>query len=198
MNHRKKIVSILVVILWAQIFSQTTTYSPLQKIPLTGYVAPDIKMGLVNEEFGYFLGGEAGLVLLDQYTLGAGVYGLAPGTPADGLHKKHEVHLNYWGGFLEYTFVPYELVHGGFRVFLGPGILDLDGISAKSDPILVFEPAWFFEGNLNRYIQIGWGFSYRAVFGSDEDSYLNTWWSDSHFATNFRIKFGKFKIDYDP
>jgi len=163
------------------------------EIALSGYIGPVTKYTFLNSEFGFLLGGRGGLLVNHVFSVGAGGYSLINRVDAD--HPKgEEMDFMYGGVTLDWMFVPFETVHGGFTCLFGKGYINLNKGDKPTERFFVIEPEWFFQGNVTSFLQIDLGFSYRWAF--DVDSYISSWWQTSQAAVNLMVKFGKFKIDY--
>jgi hypothetical protein len=163
---------------------------------ISGFIGPDYRFTSINHEWSHQLGVKTGLVLNHHFVVGAAAYGLANDVLADVPHNRDLIY-NYGGLLLEWIILPFERTHGVFSLFIGEGIIDIDNENAAGDIVGICEPQWIFQTNINQYLQGDFEIGYRFHF-SREKEYMRGYWDASQFYLGLGIRFGKFKIDYDP
>ena len=180
--------------------------------PITGYIQPRIELSTINSVSNLWYGLEMGSLFSisrRDNAIGAGVamYSLwnveggsdyhiwALGKPnlKNVRHGQELLKSQYYGGYLEWLFVPVEKVHGGLRFFVGYGIVDAQNNSKTVSNFWIYKPEWYFEYNASHWLQITLGLHIRIMRG--DNYYLNSFWEKTSFGLNLGMKFGWFDVE---
>ena len=136
-----------------------------------------------------------GVIIQDKFTVGA-FYGFSLNDINPESENTPNVYMDFrsYGGFVEYTIRPSELIHVTFPLFIGSGEVEMDNDEGSAglgeENVLLIEPGALLEINLNRYIRFNIGASYRFVGDMD---YRNMDNSDiSGLTGQVGLKFGVF------
>jgi hypothetical protein len=139
-----------------------------------------VKLSSVNKEFGTIAGVRGGWIPKRSYSLGIGVYYLVTTTGVKNVVPAHpdstlDIVFGYAGPELEYVNRSHKLIHYTICVFAGPGVIQYkdyepaegeDEEAMDRDLFFVFEPALNIMLNVHRLARLGFGISYRYVYGA--------------------------------
>ncbi|MBI9053463.1 MAG: hypothetical protein JEY96_06565 [Bacteroidales bacterium] len=211
----KKIFTLLVLALFVQVgFAQEETVEKKDDINTIftkenlkftgGYIAPEIKVGNVNEDMSLFVGGKMGFTFNNSFSIGIAGYGLTtnsnfdidyagnPNTPA-------RIGMGYGGLSLEYTLFSNKLVHFTVPVVVGAAsiyVYEDDGDFFYNDyediensAAFVVEPGVNLELNVFKFMRLDIGASYRLISGTDLYYLQDEDLSDLSFNATFKFGF---------
>jgi hypothetical protein len=162
-----------------------------------GYGGPVIKTGFFGRNQAILSGGRGAWVINHRLAIGGGGYSmftdLATGQNSDG-DKPLFIDMNYGGFELEYIFNHESLAHFTVHTMFGGGTIRLiehnPNVTIDTDKIYMIEPSINMDVNVNSWIRIGFGVSYRYSMGLDilqvSSSALNG------FSGLISFKFGSF------
>jgi hypothetical protein len=183
------------------------TLVKLEDIKWSGFLSGDVRFSRVADTYGTFVGGKAAAILNDKLFLGVAGFGFAhprkvSKTKSD-IYSEEKAYLNfgYGGVLLEYCIFPKELVSYSFGVIIGAGGYSFSPESARNsssnnenndptDVFFVIEPEINIYLNVERFLRLGAGVSYRITNGIEYHGF-----SDSDFAhpsLSLSISFGWF------
>ena len=172
---------------------------------LSGFGAPELKIGRMNDDLAVMIGGRGGFIFNHQLVLGGGGYGLVNDVPVEITpDSTRYLNFGYGGLLLGYVIAPNKLVHFDVNTLIAAGGLgfrdaifkewddeygDFD-VDPNTDAVLVLEPTLNLILNVTSWMRLGVGASYRYVYGLD-----NPYISDldmSGGTLTFSLKFGMF------
>lgn len=171
------------------------------------------KYGDFNSDFGWILGGRAGITLNDVFWIGGAYYSKADkSVKADFRAGDRAPYLNFEYGGLDFEYIvsTYDLFHFSVQALLGYGgysYTDPEGIIDFEDTYFyIFEPGLNFELNITEWMRLQWGLSFRILLDSDNEAnsidyrfgrQVQEYDFDSNDLTNisflFGVKFGGFE-----
>lgn len=211
----KKVFTLLVLALFVQVgFAQEETVEKKDDINTIftkenlkftgGYIAPEIKVGNVNEDMSLFVGGKMGFTFNNSFSIGIAGYGLTnnsnfdidyagnPNTPA-------RIGMGYGGLSLEYTLFSNKVVHFSVPVVVGAAsiyVYEDDGDFFYNDyediensAAFVVEPGVNVELNVFKFMRLDIGASYRLISGTDLYYLQDEDLSDLSFNATFKFGF---------
>jgi hypothetical protein len=137
-----------------------------------GYGGPVWKMGMVNGKAGLLMGGRGAWIINHKFAIGGGGYNLTTEietkAASDGA-KAQYLQLEYGGLELEYIHNSSKLVHWTFLTLLGGGTVrsveKKPEIKFEEDNFTIIEPGASLDLNVNTWLRIGLGASYRIAIG---------------------------------
>lgn len=163
---------------------ETRTLFSMSNLSLSGYGAPVIRFSKMGDSYSTLMGGRGGLIINDNFVIGAGGMGLAhPRDRSDFSGKTYtgnydRVDFAYGGGLLEYYFSPKSLFGFSAGTTIGGGGLTFhsrkesnDDDEYGSDVFFVAEPEVNFYINVTKFCRIGAGVSYRFIRGIGIDEF---------------------------
>lgn len=145
------------------------------------YVAPSVGYTSIRTNDGLLLGAKGGMVLNHQLVLGAAGYVFSRN--AFGNSNGPAADFAYGGAYVEYVFLPKELVHFSLSSVLGAG-------SANSEFILVANPAINAIMNVSSSVHLGLEVAYRGTKIMPTDRPDPGWFSGPSFS--LFLQFGHF------
>jgi len=178
-----------------------------------GFIAPEIKVGYMNDDNGVFVGGRMGAIFNDRFSIGLGGYGLTAKSSfnydfdGEGPEPIRNVRIGmgYGGLALEYAFFSQKAIHftvpvlvgaGGFVFYEGTDNYWDEFNEYESTAAFFLEPGINLELNLFKHFRFNMGASYRLVQGTNlDENGLGSVVSDadlSDFVFNASLKFGFF------
>ncbi len=178
-----------------------------------GFIAPEIKVGNMNDDNGIFVGGRMGAIFNDRFSIGLGGYGLTTKSSFNydfavvGPEPIRNVRIGmgYGGLALEYAFFSKKAIHftvpvlvgaGGFVFYEGTDNYWDEFNEYESTAAFFLEPGINLELNLFKHFRFNMGASYRLVQGTSlDENRLGAIISDddlSDFTVNASLKFGFF------
>lgn len=164
-------------------------------------VSPTSQIGSIDKSTALILGIRGGIVLSDRWTVGGIVQ-----TSANNIMPKSEtdnrvyLHMNMFGGLLEYTIWSEKLVHLTFPFAIGAGKVEMDRLDKASgisgNPygekyFLTVQPSALVEVNLHKYIRLNAGVNYRFVGNMSYRNFSQQALSGASGVVG--VKFGLFK-----
>ena len=202
---------LLVVLLSCPVMAQDETLFS-GEIESGWYGGLTYKIGQINDETGFFMGGQGGWIINSHFVLGGKGYILVNPVAIEGLHN---IVLGFGcgGALLEYIIASNKLLHFNIESMIGVGGVyndvkvykyDHDPIDYTGDACFVLEPGINLILNVTKNFRIGVGVTYRYVSGIDYDpgapyrtiigdDYENIFDSDlSGASAQMVIKFGVF------
>jgi len=139
-----------------------------------GYGGPVSKVGLVNGNPVLLTGGRGAWIINHKLALGGGSYSMVTDLKTSEISNNEKnlfMNLNYGGIEMEYIFNYDKLVHLTVQSMFGGGTLNLlehnPTVTTNSDKIFMVEPSLNVEVNINSWLHIGVGASYRYSVGLD-------------------------------
>jgi hypothetical protein len=184
-------------------------YSDDQTVGFYGALAP--RVSGVRGEAVFVTGVRAGVIINNNWALGAGAYNLASrnieARYIDPVVDENPLlEMNYFGFEIEYIHNPNCLVHYTFGALFGAGFVKYDLGTFEESRYDYYDPdfgnAWFFvfepqanvELNVTRWLRVGAGAGYRMTVGAlyefHEEEIGDRTLSDFNFQ--IFIKFGVF------
>ncbi len=178
-----------------------------------GFIAPELKVGNVYDDNGFFVGGRMGAIFNDRFSVGLGGYGLTAKSSFNydfdlaGPEPLRNVRIGmgYGGLALEYAFFSKKSIHftvpvlvgaGGFVFYEGTEDFWDEFNEFESTAAFFLEPGVNLELNLFKHFRFNVGASYRLVQGTSlDENGLGRVVSDedlSDFVINASLKFGFF------
>ncbi len=174
-----------------------------RKSKVSIFGAVDLKVGKWNDKTNLLVGGHAGVLLDNKFTLALAGYGITTRSEFQGLNSNENVYLSggYGGLYLGYAVLSREVVHVNFPLLIGGGGIDIiedqDGIFNngfgsinESSGFFIVEPGIELELNITRFFKLAIGGTYRFIEGANleelDESELNG------FSTHITFKLGKF------
>lgn len=142
---------------------------------------PVVKFSSVNEEFGTIAGVRGGWIPKRSYSLGIGAYYLVNAIGVENVVPEYpdstlDILFGYAGPEIEYINRSHKLIHYTICLLAGPGIIDYKDYEAAEgededavdrDLFFVFEPSVNIMLNVHRLARLGFGVSYRYVYGAE-------------------------------
>jgi len=145
-----------------------------------GYGGPAIKFTRLENQFAVMPGGRGACIINNRYTLGGGGYGIANSIklPVSGIDMDTTLYYKMGYGGLEFGYI----IISGKKMNIGATLLVAAGAEfLESKPesnseisygndfkiIPVLEPSFYVELQLNHFIRLHTGISYRFVNSSD-------------------------------
>lgn len=182
------------------------------KVESGWYVTPVFKVGQINGQTGYFLGGEGGWIFNHHFVVGAKGYMLVNPFEPKGLQN---ISVGFGGGglLLKYIVQPNRLIHFDIESMIGAGGVynDVKNYSKPHNPIdytgdacFILEPGFNVVLNVTESLHISAGASYRFTNRinydpgdshqhADERNYETLTDSDlSGLSAQITIQYGKF------
>ncbi len=164
----------------------TKTLLNMGDLSLSGYGAPVIRFSKMGDSYSTLMGGRGGLIINDNFVIGACGMGLAHPRDRDSLSGEKysgnydRVDFAYGGGMVEYYFAPKSLFGLSIGATIGGGGLTFhsskeayDDDEFSSDVFFVAEPEVNFFINVTKFCRLGAGISYRYVRGIGVDEFDN-------------------------
>ena len=153
----------------------------------------------VNDESVLLIGGRGGVILNNQFVIGAGFYRLAgeieaPDVAQTSLNQRIDLDMDYVGLDLEYVFAPHRSIHFSIQTLIGTGRAQYwrgDDTVLVEDGIFVLEPGVDVVLTITSFFRIGLGTSYRSISDIDRLEGLESS-NLSGPSANLTFKFGKF------
>jgi len=190
------------------LFAQDDNLSEYTRV-IGGFGGPVVKYTRVYGQGAIMFGARGGWVINHSLIIGGAIYGIvsevnAPTVvpPADTITPAGpmSLQLSCFGLESEYVFHPDTWIHYGVYGFIGGGSIryvrrlnpsgNRDTRVDDSDLALVFEPGANIEVNLNPWVRLMTGVSYRIVSGVSQIGLTN---SDLRgFAVSLTLKLGNF------
>ena len=137
----------------------------------------------------------AGVILKEKFTIGA-FYGFSINEIDPESETVTNVYMDFrsYGGFVEYTLRPSELIHVTFPLFIGGGEVEMDNEEGSAglgeENFFLLEPGALLEVNLHKNIRFNIGATYRFI---GDMNYRNMDQQDiSGFTGQVGLKFGIF------
>jgi hypothetical protein len=202
---------LLVVLIYHPVVAQEETLFR-GEIESGWYGGALFKVGQINSETGFLVGGQGGWIINHRFVLGGKGYILVNPVDIEGL-QNIVVGFGCGGALFEYIIASNKLLHFNIESMIGIGGVynDVkvnkkyhDPIDYTGDACLVLEPGMNLMLNVIKNFRIGVGASYRYVYGIDydpgapyrnviEDDYKNISDSDlSGVTVQIILKFGAF------
>jgi hypothetical protein len=162
-----------------------------------GYGGPVLKVGLVNGNPVLLSGGRGAWIINHKLALGGGSYSMVTDLKTSEISNNEKplyMDLSYGGFEMDYIFNYNKLVHLTLHSMFGGGTLRLlehnPTLTINNDKIFMFEPSLNVDVNINSWVRIGFGASYRYSMGLDiaEISYSDI----NGFSGLITLKFGSF------
>lgn len=146
-----------------------------------GYGGPTVRVGKFNDQTGLLVGGAGGWLVDHHLTIGAAGYGLAtlvePNVPGNDTLR---MDLGYGGGYLDYQFMPGDVVHPGVHVLIGAGGMNYGRRATRyedhvtdhgvTDAFFIVEPGVSAQVNLLKNMRLQIDASYRFVNGIENSA----------------------------
>ena len=210
----KKILTLILVAFFVQAgFAQEEPKDEMKtlitgnNLKFTGvYINPEIKGTILNDGYGFLMGGKLGFIFNNKLSIGLGGYGLITehlvNIPEDPYAK---IGFGYGGLAFEYTFFGNKVFHFSIPVLIGAGGVDLydnsftydinqnywDSYNSyESSAFFVVEPGINLELNVTKFMRFDLGASYRLVQFVEMDNLTDN--DLSNVAVNASLKFGLF------
>jgi len=217
----KKILTLILFALFIQAgFAQDEPKEEMKTI-ITGkhlkfsgcFISPELKGTIMNDGYGFLMGGRLGVIFNDKFSIGLGGYGLTTEHLVDltaypEVDDIAKIGFGYGGLVFEYTLFGNKMIHFTIPVLVGGGgaslykdvVIDEEEWTWEqwSDQFNTYESSGFFvvepgvnlEVNITKFMRFDLGASYRLVEFTEMD-YLSN--SDlSNLAVNASLKFGLF------
>lgn len=156
-------------------------------LSFSGYGALDYKYTKIGEEYSSLGGFRGGLIIDNNYVIGAAFYGLAhenerekfSGVDYTGTEPYME--FGYGGLLLDYHIMPKSLINFSVGCLIGGGSLDFyededdhdHDRDSHGDKFFVAEPEVHMYLNIAKFCRLGVGASYRFVNGIDSTDFEN-------------------------
>ncbi len=196
-------------------------YAPVEKgcfankgCAIIGYVVPAFKLTVINDVGVSLYGGNTGFLIAtpkrqNAFGLGMAIYSLLNykigfdthipviGRPflsrvRSDIPPQDLLQFFHFGIYFEWIFVPQEDVHGGIRFLLSRGQFS-SASPAPEKKIWIYQPEFFFQGNISHWLQYDWGIQFRFVL--ENQSHLTSFFDRSQIGTEFRLRFGWFDVE---
>lgn len=164
-----------------------------------GYGGSVLKVGQINGETKYFVGGQGGWIINKTFVLGGGGYGLVSDQDVllGNAGGSDQINMGYGGFLFEYLIRSDQLLHFTITTLTGAGGIDnnvyddsFNFQGGSSDKFFVFEGGVNAMLNITEFLRIGAGVTYRTFSGIEKFGYTD---SDFDGVTGMlTVKFGKF------
>jgi len=215
----KKILTLILLALFVQAgFAQEEPKEEMKTL-ITGkhlkfsgcFISPELKGTIMNDGYGFLMGGRLGVIFNDKFSIGLGGYGLTTEHLVDltaypEVDDIAKIGFGYGGLVLEYTLFGNKAVHFSIPVLIGGGGVNLykdivinedeftwdDFNTYESSAFFVIEPGINLELNVTKFMRFDLGASYRMVQFSEMEYLENSNSELSNFAVNASLKFGLF------
>jgi len=162
-----------------------------------GYGGPVSKVGLVHGNPVLFSGGRGAWIINHKLALGGGSYSMVTDLKTSEISNNEKplfMDLNYGGFEMEYIFNYEKLVHLTVHSMFGGGTLRLlehnPTMTINNDKIFMVEPSLNIDVNINSWVRIGVGASYRYSIGLDIAGMSSS--DINGFSGLITFKFGSF------
>ena len=167
-----------------------------------GFGGPVLKVTKINDVFGLMVGGRGGWIYKHTYAIGGGFYGLLRDiTAVEMSGSERDFEFAYAGLELEYIVAPRQDVHISAQTLVGfGGLTDRyqrsyyydefgSSLGGPDDSFFIVEPGINIVWNMNTYLQIYFGGSYRYIRGVEVGGLQNSNLNGTSVVVTF--KFGK-------
>ncbi len=174
---RKQLLVLAMLLAGSPLLAQNVLFDGT--VDMGGYGGPSVRVGQFNDQTGLLVGGAGGWLIDHRLTVGLAGYGLAtivePNVPG---RDSMRMDLGYGGGYIDYQFMPDNVVHPGVHVLVGAGGMNYGRRAThheagstsyeSTDAFFVVEPGVSAEVNLLRNLRLSVDASYRFVNGIDD------------------------------
>jgi len=191
----KKIYVLLILIFFlTSIFAEEQTLIGNDIESIGGFGGVGTRMVFIGGKTGLMVGGQGGILINNQFLIGASGYGLVSDIDVKERYKNDfdVISFEYGGLDLEYIIKPDNAIHSVVGLMIGSGRFSLDkntyNYEFVDDFIWMLEPKAKIEFNMIKYFKIDVALNYRFVFDSETEDYTN---SDlSGLSLELLFKFG--------
>jgi hypothetical protein len=167
-----------------------------------GYGGPVLVYSRVLDRDAFFFGGRGGWIINHRFVLGGAGFAMVSSMPppegAPDIGEDLRFEFGYGGLWLEYIFLPDELIHASIGTMIGGGATsytlrrrgDRDDREVESDPVFVLDPVLAAELNVIRFLRVSVGVGYRYVGSVQLPGVRKE--ELSGFTGSVMLKFGRF------
>lgn len=157
-------------------FSLLATAIKAQDLHHSAFISPVIKFQSILDHTSYTGGARFGWVINDRFVIGGGFYSSLNSIPTDIVDSQNGKNVllkfNMGGLEFEYIFIKSELIHTSLLFFGGGGGLyfSTQPNNSYSRNILVWEPEFYSEIKIEKWLRCGIGVGYRFITYTNDSS----------------------------